>query len=278
MTPAEHHVTASDGLALHATSWGEETALPPLFCLPGLVRTGEDFARFAAVHAHARRVVTMDYAGRGRSGRGRGVARYAPEASLRDILDVAAALHVHRAVVVGTSFGGLMAMAIAAIRPGLLHGVVLNDVGPEIGAAGEAFVRRFVADDPALADIDAAARHLRTLLPYLSFTSDADWQEFARLTYEPGADGRWHPRWDRRIAQMLQGPPRDLWPFFDALACVPLLLVHGASSTLLLAETVAAMAARRPDMTVATIMGVGHAPSLAEPVAAAAIERFLALS
>jgi pimeloyl-ACP methyl ester carboxylesterase len=195
---------------------------------------------------------------------------------LRDILDVAAALSLHRAVVVGTSFGGLMAMAIAAVRPGLLCRVVLNDIGPEIGAAGEAFIRRFVAEDPALADLAAAARHLRVLLPYLSFTSDEDWQEFARLTYARGADGRWHPRWDRRIADLLVGPTRDLWPFFDALATIPLMLVHGNASTLLLGETVALMRARRPDMAVATVAGVGHAPSLAEPEAASAIDRFLA--
>lgn len=272
----EHRITAWDGLVLHATSWGGETAAAPLFCLPGLVRTGGDFARLAAAYAGGRRVVTLDYAGRGRSGRAGRVARYAPEATLRDILDVAAALSLDRAVVVGTSFGGLMAMAIAAARPGLLGGVVLNDIGPEIGAGGAALVRRFVADDPALADLAAAARHLRRLLPDLSLTDDDDWLEFARLTYVEGSDRRWHPGWDRRIAALLGGPPRDLWPLFDALEGVPLLLVHGGASTLLLAPTVAAMRARRPDMAVATVAGVGHAPTLAEPAAAVALARFLA--
>lgn len=277
MTSArEHRVSAWDGLAIHATSWGEETGLSPLLCLPGLVRTGEDFSRFGAAHGGGRRVVAIDYPGRGRSGRARDVARYTPEATLRDILDVAAALSIPRAVVVGTSFGGLMAMGIAVLRPGLLGGVVLNDIGPEIGAAGEAFIRRFVAEDPAWPDLAAAAGYLRTVLPTLSFTEEADWLEFARLTYEEGADGRLHPRWDRRIAEMLGGPPRDLWPFFDALEGVPVLLVHGGASTLLLEGTVERMRARRPDMTVAAVANVGHAPTLAEPVAAAAIERFLA--
>ena len=48
----------------------------------------------------------------------RDIARYAPEACVRDVLDVCAALHIHHAVVIGTSFGGLLAMGLAAARPG----------------------------------------------------------------------------------------------------------------------------------------------------------------
>ena len=74
---------------------------------------------------------------------------------------------------------------------------------------------------------------------------------------------------------LLDGTLPDLWPLFGALAQVPLLLVHGGRSNLLLAETVARMRAARPDMAVATVPGSGHAPTLAEPEAVAAMEAFL---
>ena len=192
------------------------------------------------------------------------------------MLDVCAALHLRDVVAIGTSFGGLLCMGLAAARPGLLRAVVLNDVGPEVGHDGADFVRRFVAKDPALPDLDAAAAYLRALLPPLSLTSDEDWREMARLTYAPGADGRWHPLWDTRIARLLGAPVPDLWPLFGGLARRPLLLVHGEASTILLPATVARMRAERPDMAVVALPGIGHAPTLNEPVVVAALTDFLA--
>lgn len=267
-------VSAWDGLAVHVTEW-EGGGGVPLLCLPGLVRTGGDFAGVAARHGAGRRVVTLDYIGRGASARARSVARYAPEAMLRDVMDVCTAVHLHRAVVIGTSFGGLLAMALGAARPGLLAGVVLNDVGPEIGTAGAGQVRRFVGEDPALPDLAAAGAYLTQALPDLSLHGEAEWRDFAALTYAPGPDGRWHPLWDTRIARLMAAALPDLWSLFGALAGVPLLLVHGGRSTLLTADTVARMRVARPDMAVAEVPDSGHAPTLAEPEAVAALMAFL---
>lgn len=267
-------VSAWDGLALKVHAWGQESAHLPLLCLPGLVRTGLDFEDLAARHP-GRRVVSLDYAGRGGSGRAEDVARYAPEVCLRDVMDVCAALHLHRAVVVGTSMGGLLAMGLAAARPTLVAGVVLNDIGPEIGSAGQAMVRDFVGHDPAVADQAAAAALLRARLPDLSLKTDEEWRRMAALTYAPGADGRWHPQWDIRIASLLGRPALPLWPLFGALAGIPVLLVHGGRSTILTGETVARMRAARPDMGYVTLPEVGHAPHLGEPELAAALEEFV---
>ncbi len=271
-----HRLAAWDGLALVAREWDAGDAGVPLLCLPGLVRTGEDFAELAGAVGAGRRVVAPDYAGRGASGRSADVARYGPEACLRDVLDLCAALHLHQVVAIGTSFGGLLAMGLGAARPSLLRGVVLNDIGPEIGAAGGDFVRRFVADDPALADLDACVAHLRACLPPLSLATAAAWRRMAGLTYTKGADGRFHPCWDTAIARLLGAPAPPLWPLFGGLAHVPLLLVHGEASEILLPETVAAMRAARPDMVVVSLPGIGHAPTLCEPAVLSALAAFLA--
>ena len=269
------HVSAWDGLPLLVREWHGGDRLAPLLCLPGLVRTGGDFAALAPLIGAGRRMVAIDYAGRGGWGRAAKVGRYAPEACLRDVLDICAALHLHDVVVIGTSFGGLLACALAAARPSLLRAVVMNDVGPEVGTAGAGFVRTFVGMDPALESLDACIEFLRARLPPLSLSTDAEWREMATLTYAPGADGRFHPLWDTRIAQLLTLPAPDLWPLFGAVAHLPLLLAWGEVSTILLPETVSRMRAARPDMDVISLPGIGHAPTLTEPDVVVAIQRFL---
>jgi pimeloyl-ACP methyl ester carboxylesterase len=276
MDALTHRLSAWDGLPLLVREWNDGDARPPLLCLPGLVRTGEDFAELASMLGAGRRVIAPDYAGRGGSGRSRDVARYAPEACLRDVLDICAALHLHRVVAIGTSFGGLLTMGLGAARPTLLRAVVLNDIGPDIETGGAAFVRGFVADDPALPDIDACAAFLRTRLPHLSLDGDAAWRLMATLTFVQGADGRFHPHWDTAIAGLLGKPVPPLWPLFGGLAHVPLQLVWGEISDILSAATIARMRKERPDMAVVSLPGVGHAPTLTEPPVLRALDDFLA--
>jgi len=152
---------------------------------------------------------------------------------------------------------------------------VLNDVGPDIGSAGTDFVRRFVAHDPAFADLDAAVAHLRAMLPPLSLDGDDDWRAMTALTYARAADGRFHPVWDTRIAKLLNGATPDLWALFGGLAHLPMLLVHGAVSDILLPATVQRMQAQRPDMVVVSLPGIGHAPTLIEAAVLTALHAFL---
>lgn len=275
MDPLIRRISAWDRLALHVREWNGGNRLPPILCLPGLVRTGADFESLVPELGRDRRIVALDYPGRGDSGRCRDVSRYAPEACLRDVMDVCAALHIHHAVIIGTSFGGLLAMGLAAARPSLIRAAVLNDIGPDIAADGAEFVRDFVGRDPALPSLDACVAFLRACLPPLSLHTDAAWRRMAELTYQPGPDRRWHPNWDIAIAKLLNRPSADLWPLFGALAHVPVLLVRGAVSNILLPGTVSRMQAAHPGMTVVSLPGIGHAPILTEPAALEAIHGFL---
>lgn len=276
MDPVIWRISAWDGLPIHIRVWDDGEAQSPILCLPGLVRTGGDFETLAPAIGAGRRVVAIDYPGRGESGRSSDIRRYTPEACLRDVMDACAALHIHQAVVIGTSFGGLLAMGIAAARPGLIRAAVLNDIGPDIAPEGTEFVRDFVGKDPSLESLDACVTFLRKCLPPLSLNGDTAWRRMAELTYQPGSDRRFHPVWDIRIAALLNRPPPDLWPLFGALAQVPVLLVRGAVSNILLPGTVTRMQAMHPGMTVVTLPDIGHAPILTEPPALAAIQRFIA--
>ena len=275
MDPVIHRISAWDGLPLVVREWHDGNHLRPLLCLPGLVRTSADFEALIPAIIQGRRAVAIDYPGRGGSGRARDINRYAPEACARDVMDVCAALYIHAAVAIGTSFGGLLAMGIAAARPSLIQSVILNDVGPDIGSDGAEFVRMFVGNDPAFDSEERCVAFLRAELPPMSLDSDSAWRRMAALTYQTGADGRYRPLWDVRIAKLLAGPAPDLWPLFAGLAHRPVLLVRGAVSNILLPGTVTRMQAMHPGMTVVTLPDIGHAPILTEPPARKAIAEFL---
>lgn len=278
-TPIRRGFSARDGLRLSALEWPgppDGAGRLPLLCLPGLARTALDFLEIGQRHGAKRRVVALDYAGHGESARAADSGRYRVEVALRDLLDAMAALHLHRVVLLGTSFGGILAMSLGVLRPGCLAAVAMNDIGPRLEPTGLDVVREVIGRDPAFGELDEAAAYLRRTLPPLA-TDEAGWRSVAEKTYARGEDGRLHPRWDIRLVEALrtQAPGAELWPLFGTLAHLPLLLFWGQESTLLVASTVARMREARPDMDVAGLPGIGHAPRLVEPLAVAALDRFL---
>jgi pimeloyl-ACP methyl ester carboxylesterase len=67
-----------------------------------------------------------------------------------------------------------------------------------------------------------------------------------------------------------------MWQVFAALHEVPSLVLRGEYSDILALATLARMAAENPAMEAVVVPHVGHAPTLEEPEAVAAIERLLA--
>jgi pimeloyl-ACP methyl ester carboxylesterase len=82
-----------------------------------------------------------------------------------------------------------------------------------------------------------------------------------------------------RIAEPFRQPGGDtgfdLWSAFKGLVGVPSLVLRGELSDLLSQETVERMLAENPAMEAVTVPRVGHAPTLDEPEAVAAIDRLL---
>src|ERR1700686_1752765 len=134
---SDHYVTAQDGLRLHVREYGDRAAPGlPVVCLPGLARTTADFDRLAAAlageHGHPRRVLALDYRGRGLSDHDPDPGNYSIPVELADVLAVLTARAVAPGLFIGTSRGGLLTMALPGIRPTAIAGAVLNDIGPVI--------------------------------------------------------------------------------------------------------------------------------------------------
>ena len=274
----ERRITSRDGLSLYARDYGDPLApRMPLLCLPGLTRNSADFARLASRLCRDRRVLCPDYRGRGRSDYDRDWRHYEPRTLLDDLANVLAATGVERAVVLGTSLGGILAMGLAVMKPMALAGAILNDVGPAVEAQGLEQILRYIAADRPQPDWPTATQFLRRTLPQLALGSDADWLEFARGTYREGADGALHFDWDVALARPLAAATAapDLWPLYRALQRVPVLALRGEASDILSPATFERMAREKPDLVRVMIPGVGHAPSLDESGARKAIDEFL---
>lgn len=263
--------TAPDGVRLHARVYEAPGEACPVLCLPGLARTALDFDPLARAlsegrHGPPRRVVALDYRGRGESGLDPAGA-YEVMVEHADLLAVAAALDVSEAVVIGTSRGGLHAMILAATKPELLRGVVLNDVGPRLETQGLLRIRAYVGKLPTPASYAQAAAMLKDVAgAQFPALNDEDWAFFAFTTFKPGAAGL-APRYDVRLAQALDAldltqPLPEMWPQFEGLAKIPTLAIRGALSDLFSAATLAEMATRHPVFSAATVPGQGHAPLL----------------
>jgi pimeloyl-ACP methyl ester carboxylesterase len=280
---AESRFTAaSDGLQLHALDYGDpRSPRLPVVCLPGLSRTAEDFTPLATALAKDRRVLALDLRGRGRSGYDRDPANYKIAVETDDVITVMTALAVGAAIFVGTSRGGLVTMTLATKRPDLIAGVVLNDIGPVVDTAGVLRIKSYVGKMRQPASYQEGADILRDIsdrqFPKLTA---ADWLAAAKRAWREEG-GRLVVTYDPALTHTLETVSPDkpfptLWDEFDAMAQVPLLVVHGANSDILSAATVTAMQARRPDMEVVLVPDQGHAPLLADARTIEAIAAFAA--
>ena len=271
---------SSDNLALSARIYRGDPARLPVLCLPGLTRNARDFEDLAAAIAPQRRVICPDLRGRGQSAHSPDPATYTPMHYLGDIRLLLSALDIDRFVAIGTSLGGLLTMTLASVAPDRIAGAVLNDIGPEIDPAGLARIRGYVGVAAHFADWDAAADALSVAQAgtYPAF-GHADWLRQARRAMRDDAGGITFD-YDMAIARPFAdddgaAPAPDLWPLFDALAGVPVTVVRGGTSDILSAETAAAMVARHPGLDLVVVPDVGHAPTLDEAPARAAIHRLL---
>ena len=271
--------TTQDGLKLHYRDYGDPASPGmPVLCLPGLARNSRDFHPLARRLSRDRRVVALDYRGRGQSDYAPDWQHYAAENDLNDVRHLLAVTGLHRLLVIGTSYGGLLAMGLGVVAPRAVAAVVLNDVGPELAATGQERILKHLSEGRPQPDWATAVTYLKELLPNLPYTRDEEWHDFARGTYREDPSGGLRVAWDTNIVRPLQqgaGDRPDLWALFRSLRNVPVLLLRGGLTDLLSEDTVARMAALHPGLVHVTVPGVGHAPMLTEPASVQAIDDFL---
>ncbi len=277
--------SSRDGLKLHfrdypAAARGQRDR-PPIVCLHGLTRNARDFAALADRLSGEWRVLCPEMRGRGDSGYAREAASYNPLQYVEDLQELLAQEQIERFVAIGTSLGGLMTILLAMTEPQRIAAAVVNDVGPYLEPEGLQRIGGYVGQARSFPTWMHAARALRES-HVAAFPDYAiqDWLAMAKRLMTVSGNGRIAFDYDMKIAEpfadMDAYSQPDLWPGVEALAGKPVLILRGALSDLLSEKTLAGMIRRLPGAEAVTIPGIGHAPTLAEPAATAAIDRLLA--
>ena len=271
---------SGDGLRLHYRDYAGDSGRPPIVCIPGLTRNARDFEGVAERLSGDWRLICVDLRGRGESAYAKDPMSYVPLTYLQDLEALIAELRLERFVLFGTSLGGLVTMLLAASGSERIAGALVNDIGPVLETRGLERIRAYVGRSQNWPTWLHAARFLAEAQSdrYPDWDID-DWLAYAKRLCRLTPGGRIVFDYDMKIAEPFKLPGGDtgfdLWAAWRALKGVPSLALRGELSDLLSEETVERMKAENPALEAVTVPRVGHAPTLDEPEAQAAIDRLL---
>jgi len=264
-----------EGRELHVTEWGPDHA-ETVVAWHGLARTGRDMDHIAAHLAERYRVICPDTLGRG-------LSQWSPDPGNEYKLEFYARLAgelfdrlgVARAHWVGTSMGGAIGTVCASglFQPQLkarVQSLVLNDNAPRLAAPAIERIRSYAGTPPAFATMAELEAFFRQVYKPYGWLSDAQWRRLAETSARRLPDGRVTPHYDPAMVRQFTDHPADydLWEHYDRLR-IPVLLLRGAESDLVLPDAAAEMMTRGPGplglARVVEVEGCGHAPALNVP-------------
>lgn len=285
MAFTSNYVTCA-GREIHYTEWGAHNRRT-VIAWHGLARTGRDMDELAQALSGEYRVICPDTLGRGYSQWSPDpVNEYKLEFYARLAADLFDALGVQRAHWVGTSMGAAIGTVCAAgiFQPQLrerIQSLVLNDNAPRLADAALARIRAYAGNPPAfdtMAQLEAFFR--QTYKPY-GWLSDAQWRRLTETSARRLPDGRVTPHYDPAMVRQFTDHPADydLWEHYDRLR-IPVLLLRGAESDLVLRDAAEEMLTRGPGKLglarVVEVPGCGHAPALNVPEQLDLVRSFIA--
>jgi len=278
------HVQCLHGRGLHRMAyweWGDPANDSVLVCVHGLTRQGRDFDALARTVVDRYRIVCPDVVGRGRSDWLADPMGYGLPLYVADMVTLLARLNARTVHWVGTSMGGLIGLAVAALGGSPVGKLVLNDVGPRLDPSGLARIGGYVGQTRRWQTLDEAADAIWAISTGFGPHTREQW--LALTEPQLKLDGNaLVPRSDPDIAvpfkaitpELAAAGEAALWQTFDALRC-PTLLLRGAESDLLASDTAREMGQRGPRARLVEFAGVGHAPMLVQPEQTQAVREFL---
>lgn len=271
-------ITPSGLYRMSYVEWGRSDNPRVLVCVHGLTRCARDFDYLARALAQNYRIICPDVPGRGESAWLKNPMEYVVPTYVAAMVTLIARIGAERVDWLGTSMGGIIGMALAALPDSPIGKLVLNDAGPLVTAASLDRIGEYVGRTPVLPSLKAAEVVVRAVSAPFGPHTDEEWRFLTEHITKPVGNGEVSFRYDPAIAVAFNAekPHKDidLWPYYDAIRS-PTLVLRGAESDLLTRDTARAMIERGPKATLVEFAGVGHAPTLIHDDQIAAVKRFL---
>lgn len=279
-TPQKHIIRGENlisGTGTHQIAvydYGDPMSDHVVVCVHGLTRNARDFDLLAEeLGRRKRRVLSISMAGRGESSWLQDPADYNYTTYMTDCLKVLDNFHLRQVDWVGTSMGGIIGMLIAHTHPGRIGRLVLNDIGIRLKKEALERIYGYVRSiPPAFPDRTAASDYLKQVFAPFGIADLPVWESFVDHSLLSLADGTLQLACDPAIIEPMRFDTQDFTQIEEVnladiwhTVLIPTLILRGAESDILDAETVSAMRATNPRASSQVIQGVGHAPSLMVP-------------
>lgn len=257
-----HRFIQARELRLHLLDFGPpgpaDPGLPVLVCLHGATGHAWSWAGVAEALAGRARVVALDQRGHGDS-QWSAAQAYSTNDLAEDLYDVLQAEGLTGVNLVGLSWGGLVAVRLAAAFPALVRSLTVVDVPPSTTAAPDAAPER----PYDFADHAAVRAWEREANPH---APDAVVEALAAFGTRPGPEGRLYRKHDPYLSLVWPFRAEDHWDAWRVLA-VPTLLVRAEGSAVLDQATFDEMSASVVGIQRAVVQESGHLVPVEQPAA-----------
>jgi esterase len=228
----------------------------PVLILHGLSFISYDWIEPATLIGRDREVVAIDM-------RGFGESTWSPrrdyklETLSNDVVNVLDGLRWGRAVLMGHSFGGRIALATAGWKPERVAGLICVDFAPDLAPAGRRHVAERIGGQPDMfASIEDAMTYHHELPS--DAARHARWEVFLKKTdkgYVLRRDLHFRDNFKRALETGKSAPvPEFLWPMLAEMK-IPTLVIRADESDMFAPETLEKVRTLNPRLTAIELAG-----------------------
>ncbi len=251
MSTPRDGTTRANGLRFHFLDWGT-AGEPPLLLLHGSAQTAHSWDEVAPDLSRDHHVVALDQRGHGDTDWAPG-GTYERTDFVADVLGFLDDRGWPAATIVGLSMGGLNAMAFAARHPERTRALVVVDIAPRVERAGRDAIQGHLAAYE-FASFETAVERALAFNPR---RTPENIRDRLRHALRQHADGRWTYKFDPGVGRGLETSIEGMWSVVRDIRC-PTLLVRGAESPILAADTVERFRNECGGARTAEVAGAGH--------------------